>query len=592
MKASHDSPYILIDFADDHDQVQRKVFTNPLDVLCARRVDEVRPVLKQVQKAVDQGYYAVGYVSYEAASAFDPAFSVHANPVLPLAWFGIFSDYDTEWNIPEGDYMIGDWVPTISEEEYRQGIRTILDAIARGDTYQVNYTMRLRSRFSGDPQAFYKRLCAAQQARYTAMIHLGEFSILSASPELFFAKRDGLIITRPMKGTVRRGRWLEEDEKRACWLQQSVKNRAENVMITDLLRNDLGLIAETGTVKVPKLFEIEKYYTLFQMTSTVTAVPKTGTTFEKLFEALFPCGSITGAPKVSTMNLIHQLEPSPREVYCGSIGMIAPDGSATFNVAIRTVWIDHRNGQAEYGVGGGITWESDAADEYEEAKTKALLLTEMRPEFQLLESILLENGTYFLLEEHMKRMESSAKYFDFSFDRSEMVERLEKHAAQHPHGMRKVRVLLARTGEITVESDAIRNPDTPIHVVLAENPVPSSDRFLYHKTTHREIYNSFFRRKGDAFDVLLWNEKGEITEFTMGNIVVEIEGQLYTPPRECGLLAGTFRNDLLKKGAVMERIIRVEDLDKAEQVWFINSVRKWLPVRIKHQLSLSEPTVV
>ena len=151
-------------------------------------------------------------------------------------------------------------------------------------------------------------------------------------------------------------------------------------MITDLLRNDLGLIAETGTVKVPKLFEIEKYYTLFQMTSTVTAVPKTGTTFEKLFEALFPCGSITGAPKVSTMNLIHQLEPSPREVYCGSIGMIAPDGSATFNVAIRTVWIDHRNGQAEYGVGGGITWESDAADEYEEAKTKALLLTEMRPD--------------------------------------------------------------------------------------------------------------------------------------------------------------------------------------------------------------------
>ena len=196
MKASHDSPYILIDFADDHDQVQRKVFTNPLDVLCARRVDEVRPVLKQVQKAVDQGYYAVGYVSYEAASAFDPAFSVHANPVLPLAWFGIFSDYDTEWNIPEGDYMIGDWVPTISEEEYRQGIRTILDAIARGDTYQVNYTMRLRSRFSGDPQAFYKRLCAAQQARYTAMIHLGEFSILSASPELFFAKRDGLVRLR------------------------------------------------------------------------------------------------------------------------------------------------------------------------------------------------------------------------------------------------------------------------------------------------------------------------------------------------------------------------------------------------------------
>ena len=395
-----------------------------------------------------------------------------------------------------------------------------------------------------------------------------------------------------MKGTVRRGLWLEEDEKMADWLQQSAKNRAENVMITDLLRNDLGVIAETGTVQVPKLFDIEKYYTLFQMTSTVTAVPKKGTTYEDIFTALFPCGSITGAPKVSTMNLIHQLEPSPREVYCGSIGMIAPDGSATFNVAIRTVWIDHRNGQAEYGVGGGITWESDAADEYEEAKTKALLLTEIRPEFKLLESILLENGAYFLLEEHMERMESSARYFDFTFDREKWHRLLQEHAEQYPNGKRKVRVLLAPAGHFAVESEPVQTPDAPANVALAASPIRSTERFLYHKTTYREMYEAFSRHKGDAFDVLLWNERGEITEFTMGNVVVEIAGNLYTPPRESGLLAGTFRNDLLKKGKVKERTIRVSDLDKAEHIWFINSVRKWLPVRITHKLSLSEPTFV
>ena len=327
-----------------------------------------------------------------------------------------------------------------------------------------------------------------------------------------------------MKGTTERGKSLEEDNANAQWLYHSEKNRAENVMIVDLLRNDLGTIAELGSVDVPILFEIEHYPTVHQMTSTITAQVSATTQLVDIFKALFPCGSITGAPKISTMDIIADLETTPREVYCGAIGYITPNKEAIFNVPIRTVVIEQQSGKAIYGVGGGITWDSTAEGEYQEIITKASVLEENRPEFQLLESLLLNEGEYFLMEEHLNRLENSAKYFGFPFDLEDVIKTLSMFASQNHLGVLKVRFLLEKNGEMTIEGQPIAQLKTPLKVKLADKPLERNNLFLYHKTTNREIYNRFQRKFPNVFDVLLWNEDGELTEFTNGNVVVEIDG--------------------------------------------------------------------
>ncbi|MNI26963.1 Aminodeoxychorismate synthase component 1 [compost metagenome] len=552
----------------------------------------MRPALVKIQEAVKQGYFAVGYVSYEAAPAFDPAFKVNGAAVMPLLWFGIYEGY----SIVEADnagehFRISSWKHTQSEDVYHANIGLIHEAIARGETYQVNYTTRLQAQFQGDDYSLYQELCAAQQGDYNAFLRMDGHSILSASPELFFSKKGNRMLTRPMKGTVGRGLRLEDDERQGEWLKASTKNQAENVMITDLLRNDLGMIAKTGTVEVPKLFDIEKYYTLYQMTSTITAELEKDTDLIDIFSALFPCGSITGAPKVSTMGIIAELEDTPREVYCGAIGIVEPDGSALFSVAIRTVRIDHRTNVAEYGVGGGITWDSTPENEYAEVLTKALLLTERRPDFKLLESLKLEDGRYFLLEEHLSRIADSAHYFDYSFSRELVVKELQSYALRYPQGVHKVRLLVSRDGSIITESSPLSDLTssrqgedsefTVKSVVLAKKPVSRNDRFLYHKTTHRKVYEKHKQEaRGDVFDVLLWNEDGELTEFTTGNLIAEIDGELLTPALGCGLLAGTYRNYLVATNVIKESVLKVTDLSRATQLWYINSVRKWIKVII------------
>lgn len=584
MMIKEDSPYIILDFVSDEEGRQRKVFTNPIEIIKAKDVSEVKAALERVEQYTKEGYYAAGYVSYEAAPAFDSAFEVHQNTVLPLLWFGIFDkDHNDEIHFECEAFEVSEWSPTIEEHTYKDHIRQIHHAIRRGDTYQVNYTMRLRSKFEGNPYNFYTRLCLAQQADYSAMVHMGDYSILSASPELFFKKKGRQIETRPMKGTVKRGVTLEEDEILSEWLRNSEKNRAENVMITDLLRNDLGVIAEPGSVEVPRLFNIEKYYTLFQMTSTVTADIKEEAGLFDTFKALFPCGSITGAPKISTMHLIQELENTPREIYCGSIGIINPDGSAVFNVAIRTVWIDHCTNIAEYGVGGGITWDSTAEEEYQEARTKALLLTEVRPEFQLLESIRLENGRFDLLEPHLERMKKSAAYFEFEGDWVSVRQALLQHSIQYRDGIWKVRMLLSKDGSFNLCNEPVIDINGPVEAILAQSPVSSASRFLYHKTTYRAIYNDHYENRGQAYDVLLWNEKRELTEFTTGNVVLEINNTKFTPPTHCGLLAGTLRNELIQSGLLVERVLTIRDMIEASQIWLINSVRGWISIDIAQE---------
>ncbi|CAG7625405.1 aminodeoxychorismate synthase component I [Paenibacillus allorhizosphaerae] len=365
------NPLLVFDFHGN-----RKIFTSPIAVYCTYDLSEVQSIFDKVQEAINANYFVAGYISYEAASAFSHHYRVKEGTHLPLVWFAVFENPASSHELKESHYQLSRWKSTTSRQQYNQAMKRIKRFISNGETYQVNYTVRLKSSFQGDPYTFYQYLRSVQKASYCAYLHLGQYSILSASPELFFHWDGDNITTKPMKGTSRRGETGEEDRRLEQSLFLSEKDRAENVMIVDLLRNDLSKIAKVGTVKVPALFEIETYPTLFQMTSTVKAITKEGLCLYDIFEALFPCGSITGAPKIRTTAIISDLEQSPREVYCGAIGLIEPGNIATFNVAIRTVIVDSVSGTAEYGVGGGITWGSSDTDEYNEVLTKAKVVTE------------------------------------------------------------------------------------------------------------------------------------------------------------------------------------------------------------------------
>jgi para-aminobenzoate synthetase/4-amino-4-deoxychorismate lyase len=408
-------------------------------------------------------------------------------------------------------------------------------------------------------------LCVAQGAQYSVYLDLGRYQVLCLSPELFFERRGNHVITRPMKGTVRRGRWPAEDLELAQWLKHSAKDRAENVMIVDLLRNDLGKVSVPGSVRVSSLFDLERFETVWQMTSTVESTLQDGTTLVDLMRALFPCGSITGAPKIRTMQIIRELERFPRGLYTGAIGLLRPGGDCVFNVAIRTVVIDTESGVATFGVGGGVTIDSTADREYEECLVKSRFLRSTAREFQLFESILVEDGTYFLLAEHLQRLKDSAGYFGFTFSGTRINADLERIAIENPRGSLKVRLTLWKDGRVETQVTELSDIKD---VELATEPVDSSDRFLFHKTTRRP------GRDGLVF----WNERGEVTESSIANIVVPIDGELFTPPIECGLLPGVFRNQLLAEGKIKERVITIEEFQDAPEFFLINSVRKWIRV--------------
>lgn len=576
-------PHLLFEFRNQRGEIEPLAFTDPVQILQTHHIEEVPAIMEQIDKAAEQGYYAAGFVSYEAAPAFQPEMKTREFGVLPLIWFGIFE----EPQIPQKEtlsleeYSVGKWHMAGSPEAYQEGIKKIKNAIEEGDTYQVNYTERLHADFSGSDFAFYRQLARNQQADYGAYLDLGSHSILSASPELFFRVDNGQLMTKPMKGTAPRGKTLQEDKSRIAELLTSEKEKAENLMIVDLLRNDMSRLAERGSVKVDKLFEVETYPTVHQMTSTITAELAPELKIFDWFKALFPCGSITGAPKISTMKTIAELEATPREVYCGAIGYITPEKDAVFNVPIRTVMIDKGKGSARYGVGGGVTWDSTSEGEFRELQTKAEVLTARRPEFGLLESLKLENGSYPLMSYHMKRLKDSAAFFKFSADEQKLTSDLAELAENNPQGIFKVRLLLGQHGEFSIKAQETAEILEPIACLLAESPIDSSNTFLYHKTTHRQVYEKSAEAiPPEAFSVLLYNENGELTEFTIGNLVVEKNGEFFTPPVKCGLLPGTFRQKLLDAGEIKEKVLLKEELGEYETIWFINSVRGWLRVEM------------
>src|ERR1044072_3244921 len=525
----------------------------------ASRIEEVISVLEFAEREARLGSHVAVMLSYEAAPAVDQAFVTHQPSDSPLAWAAVFEGVAADEDLES--YSSPAWTPLVNRDEYDRSVSRINELIAAGDTYQVNYSFTLTSSFNGGHAfALYRDLCVAQGAQYSAYLDLGRYRVLCLSPELFFRRTGNHVVTKPMKGTAPRGRWLAEDRELAEWLKHSEKNRAENVMIVDLLRNDLGKVSVPGSVRVTSLFDLERFETVWQMTSTVESTLCDGTSLVDLMRALFSCGSITGAPKIPTMQIIRELERFPRGAYTGTIGLLKPGGDCVFNVAIRTVVIDTESGMATFGVGGGVTIDSTAEREYEECLVKSRFLHSTPVEFQLFESILLEDGEYFLLPEHLKRLRESAEYFGFDYPSEKIDEALSTISAD---GSNKVRLTLWKDGRVETQIGRIGAPITSVR--LAEEPVDSSDRFLFHKTTHR--------RGGD--DVIFWNERGEVTESSIANVVVAIDGELFTPPIECGLLPGVFRNHLLAEGKIKERIITVKELQSTPDLFLINSVRKW-----------------
>jgi len=560
-------------------------FTGLQEIIQAGSTDEVWTKLQQASRAVEEkGLYAAGFVSYEAAPAFDPYFQVRRDDSrFPPLWFGLFSGArELELGPAEHNYSMRDikWEASISREEYNRSLAEIRNHIRQGDTYQVNFTYRLHAPLSFDPWKAFKVLFAAQNPPCGAYIDTGEFALCSFSPELFFSLECGLLRSRPMKGTAARGLWSKQDHEMAAELYRSEKDRAENVMIVDMVRNDMGRIAAPGSVQVPELFTLEKYPDVWQMTSLVQA--ETTSPLEKIFQALFPPASITGAPKINTMEIIARLESLPRRIYTGTIGFMAPGGKARFNVAIRTLLADRRLSLAEYGVGGGIVWDSSAEREMDESRIKARVLQSRREAFDLLESILWDPEKGFpFLEYHLERLQASADYFDFSLNTPLVHEHLDTLAQSLPRIRHKIRLLVSRSGAVKAEASSL-TPETSSFsdIPLAAVPVDPRDRFLYHKTTRRIVYEQALKSRSGFRDVLLFNTGREVTESTIANIVVEKDNELLTPPVNCGLLPGVYRSLLIRRNKVRERVLSIDDVQESTSVYLINAVRGMHPVRI------------
>lgn len=548
-------------------------YTNPFRVLTAHHQDGVEPLLLEVEAAGEAGKTAVGYVAYEAAGGFDEALSHHEpTPGQPLAEFALF-DAGRPIDLPSTPVDL-DLTPQLSRDKFNQAIASIHQYLASGDCYQVNYTHPWVGQVPVAPLEIFGSLVRAQSSTLSVMIETDSQAICSASPELFFDRHDQQIRCEPMKGTRGRGRFTAEDHALRHQLEASEKDRAENLMIVDMIRNDLGRVASIGSVTASSLFEVRGYPTVWQQISTVTG--HTDANLYEVFAALFPCASVTGAPKRRTMEIIRELEPQPRGIYTGAVGVVGPGRRARFNVAIRTLVLDKITGNATYGVGGGIVWDSEADAEWQECVTKTSVLKRHLPEFRLLETLKSEAGSVFLEAEHLDRMAASAAYFDYPFDREKAREMLSQAGKAGTAGAKgeslRLRLLLDQQGQFEMETYPLP-ASGGVRLKLASEPVQSDHLFLYHKTTERQVYDQA-RRALDGFDdVILYNERGELTETTISNLFLEIEGALLTPALTAGLLAGTFRRHLLETGQASEAVLTLDDLNRATRVFVGNSVR-------------------
>ena len=563
----------------------------PARVLVAHHIDEVQPVLEAVHAAAEAGHWCVGHVRYEAAPAFDAALQVHAADG-PLVWFEVHAGAPSAWPPAEATGPAearATWLPTLARPDFDAAIARIHQAIGDGELYQVNYTAPWMGTVTGEGAALFDALLRAQPGGYAACFTAGDEQVLSVSPELFFdwqaSAAGGSILARPMKGTAARGATAALDAAAAERLRASPKERAENVMIVDLLRNDLSRIAEPHTVRVPELFHTQALPTVWQMTSDVQARTRSGLRLPDVFAALFPCGSVTGAPKVRAMQLIRELERQPRGIYCGAIGVVRPDGdggiAATFNVPIRTVVM--RGTQARCSIGSGITASAEAGAEWQEWLHKQAFLARASEPFEVLETLALVDGVYRHQAEHLARMAEAAQHFGYPWQPAAVHACLQSLAAQHGRGPWRVRLLLDRFGQPRAEAFALQPTATPVRLQLAPRPLAEAHgEWVRFKTTRRAHYAAFAPAPGSGiFDTVLFNAEGEITESTFGNLAMQMDdGRWLTPPLACGLLPGVGRAVALREGRVQEGVVRVQDLHRVRRWAFINSLRGWLDAEL------------
>ncbi|HIJ89867.1 MAG: aminodeoxychorismate synthase component I [Desulfobulbaceae bacterium] len=588
-------------------------FHNPVAHLACYAHDDPARFFRQAEDFLADGLYLAGWLGYEFGYLLEPSLAkrIHPDPQKPLARLGVFRQplifahdsgelHGGSWPVPppapaSTDYRIANLRPNLTQKDYTAALAAIKGYIESGDTYQVNFTLKLLFDFEGSPEGLYQTLRRNQSVSFGAYLRSGSQRILSFSPELFFKRSGEQCLVRPMKGTIQRGPYPAEDARLARFLQSDEKNRSENVMIVDLLRNDLGRICTPGTVTTQSLFDIETFETLHQMTSTITGhLPRT-TNIESLFRALFPCGSVTGAPKIRTMEIIHELENGPRGVYTGAIGFIAPTGEATFNVPIRTIELNDSKG--EMGIGSGIIHESDPEQEWRECLLKGRFLSHPAPAFNLIETLLWQAGSgYWLLSEHLERLAASAAYFRFPFSREELLTGLDKMAVGFTASPMRVRLGLAKTGKMELTATpcpapaAITWPTQPAtqselpKVIFSSQATDPGSPWLFHKTTLRELYDTERQQALAAgfYEVLFANTKGEVTEGSITNIFIQRQGAILTPPMECGLLPGVFRRYLLEHSPlpVREVILTRRDIEQAEALFVGNSIRGVVQVRL------------
>ncbi len=597
------SPFVLLEASlVREDQYSSLFFQGPVEELVLEEPDEWGGFFDSINSYLARGFWLAGWFSYEVGYLLEKRFRSCLDtklPKYPLAWLGVFEGvkrYVHEKSGPSAPVMVTkEDIGEISglhlktdEGEYKRAIERIKEYIRAGDTYQVNYTIRGAFDFNGDPVDLYEALRASQPVPYGGVIRRGNLWILSLSPELFFRIDGGRIVSRPMKGTVRRGRHLVEDVQLARWLKNDEKNRAENVMIVDLIRNDLGRLSRPGSVRVPRLFEVERYETLFQMTSTVEGELKWDKGLfdvKEVFRAIFPCGSVTGAPKIRTMEIIGELEQHPRGVYCGAIGFMHRD-QAQFNVAIRTLTL--MDGTGEIGIGSGVTMDSDPLGEYRESVLKMQFVRERFEDFYLIETMRVDpDGKVYLLDEHMERLEKSALYFDFFFDKERVLSAIEEairasHWGQDLEAPFILRLSLYRDGTVEFRKRAMPDhQEGPVPITLSTIRMDPNERFLYHKTSRRTLFDQELEsaRKNGFYEAVFLNTSGELTQGTITNIFLERGGTLLTPPLDAGLLPGTLRAHLLKEGRAQESPLVLDDLGSG-QLYIGNSVRGLIRARI------------
>lgn len=578
-----------------------KKFENPIKIIEAFDNKSFIEAFSQIE-TLRKSHYLLGYIRYEAKDVFlgkkadceqrlkgettlSPGTPFNASnqaikSKYPLLYFEAYKELGEfcEQNSPSEIHLKPE--ATIHYKDYKKAIQQIKKEISNGNTYQVNYTYDYEIKTSIDGFELYKSILPRQKTPYNAYIKNNYEEILSFSPELFFEIEGSKIKTKPMKGTVKRGKNQKEDEKNIEFLKNDIKNRAENVMIVDLLRNDLGKIAKTGTVKVDKLFEIETHKTVHQMTSEISAELDDNTTLYDIFNALFPCGSVTGTPKINTMEIIDSLEIGKRNVYCGAVGLISPE-KTIFSVPIRI--LQKINNQKFFlcRVGGAIVWDSTPQDEWEETLTKIKFLGVNRSkckvkDFQLIETILVQNGKMKYKTAHLSRMQKSAKEMGFKFNRKILKIKPQQDGI--------MRILLSKEGHFETQYLPLNKIKTN-KITISKLPIYSKEPLLIHKTTYRSWYEKSMEKikKGEIFDEIFFNEKSELTEGARSNIILQINGKSFTPPVECGLLNGVLRQKLLKQGKIKEKKLYLDDLKKAEKIYCINSVRGVVGVKLHEE---------